>query len=502
MHEIVVVDYGSQYTPLLARRIRELGVFSRIVDSKRFEITKDTKGVILSGGPQSVYERGSLKLPEKIDLTNVPTLGICYGMHLLIESLGGRISAGSSGEYGATIVELEKDELFEGVPDNLKVLMSHGDSVLSLSDDCEVIAKSSRGIVAGFRKDLLRGLQFHPEVCHTEFGKRILANFVRGICKAEGDWSIKVLEKDLIEGIKRHVGEEKVIAGLSGGVDSSVAAVITSRAIGTNLTGVFVDHGLMREREADEILSILRELRMNVRVLDAKDLFFSRLKGVVDPEQKRRVIGEAFIEVFEREARKLGATFLLQGTIMSDVIESGSSSGTSDKIKSHHNVGGLPERMALKLLEPLRQLFKDEVRLLGKSLGIPDGFLNRHPFPGPGLGVRILGEVTPEKAQVLQRADRIFLETLRSKKEDRSSWQAFAVLLPISSVGVKGDRRSYGYVIALRAVDSSEGMTATSHEFPWHVLKEAASRIVGEIPQVSRVVYDLTDKPPATIEWE
>lgn len=502
MHEILIVDYGSQYTPLLARRIREMGVFSRVVDNKRFDITKETRGVILSGGPQSVYDPGSLRLPESFDLIRVPTLGICYGMHLLVERLGGRISAGSGGEYGATMVGVDKDELFEGIPDKLKAWMSHGDSVESLSEDCEVIARSSRGIVAGIRKGLLRGLQFHPEVCHTECGNRILSNFVRGICKAEVNWSIEVLEKDLIEGIKRQAGEEKVIAGLSGGVDSSVAAVITSRAIGTNLTGVFVDHGLMRERESDEILSILRELRMNVRILDAKDLFFSRLEGVADPEQKRRVIGEAFIEVFEKEARRLGATVLLQGTIMSDVIESGSSSGTTDKIKSHHNVGGLPERMTLKLLEPLRQLFKDEVRLLGKSLGIPDAFLNRHPFPGPGLGVRVLGEVTPEKAKILQQADRIFLETLRNNEEDRSSWQAFAVLLPVSSVGVKGDRRSCGYVIALRAVDSSEGMTATSHEFPWYVLKEAASRIIGEIPQVSRVVYDLTDKPPATIEWE
>ena len=412
MDEIVVIDYGSQYTMLLSRRIREFGVLCRVVSPERFDLSDGTKGIILSGGPQSVYAPGAYGLPAGILEKGLPILGICYGMQLIVKQLHGKVEKGDVGEYGLTEVDLNENELFEGIPSRIKTWMSHGDEVKEVPEGFKVLAKSTSGIKAAMTNGRIYGLQFHPEVLHTEFGTKIIEKFIIDVCKTKKEWKMSDYAREEIKKIRETVGEAKVVGALSGGVDSTVAAVLTSRAIGKSMVGIFVNHGLMRKNEEIEVADFLKKNDIEVRVVDASDLFFTRLKGVTDPETKRKIIGESFIEVFDREARNIDAKFLLQGTIYSDVIESAASSTTSDKIKSHHNVGGLPEKMNLKLIEPLRRLFKDEVRKLGRTIGIPDALIDRQPFPGPGLAVRIIGEINPERARILKEVDHNFLSNL------------------------------------------------------------------------------------------
>ena len=504
LEKVLIVDYGSQYTQLIARRVRELGVFSEIISSDSMIDPNLYDLVILSGGPMSVYEEGAPSLPEWFHSFQGRVLAICYGMQLLSKELGGKVVRGI-GEYGRTKVKIVKDDLlFDGLPKEFLVWMSHGDRVEELPKGFHVTSKTEKGVIASatdHEKYWL--LQFHPEVHHTEYGKEILRNFLFKIGKLKGDWRLENVVQSRINLIKNTIGSSKAIMALSGGVDSTVAGAMVQRAIGDNFIGVFVDHGLLREGEREEIVYSLKDkMNMNIVVVDAKERFLDGLKGVVDPERKRKIIGETFIRVFEEVAKKFKAEFLVQGTIYPDVVESAGSGKNTSRIKSHHNVGGLPEKMGLKIVEPLRDFFKDEVRKIGKILKIPDEILKRHPFPGPGLAVRIIGEVTEERLRILRKVDRIFLETLKKWNLYDKVWQAFAVLLPVRSVGVKGDRRSYGYVVALRAVDSVDGMTADwvrlSHDF----LDEVSKRITGEVPEVSRVVYDVTMKPPATIEWE
>jgi len=500
---VLVVDYGSQYSRLITRRIRENEVYSEVVfPDDKVDLSK-VDAVILSGGPRSVYEEDAPKLPEWFQEYKGPVLAICYGMQLIVKELGGEVRRGR-GEYGRTLVELSRDPIFEGIPEKVHVWMSHGDEVVRLPEGFHPIAVSETGVIAaatdGKRFWLL---QFHPEVHHTEYGDRMISNFLFNVCKLEKNWKIGDLVEEKIRHIKETIGNKKAILALSGGVDSSVAAVLVHRAIGKNLVCVFVDHGLLRKNEREEVERVFKEhFDMNLVVVDARKRFLEKLRGVTDPEKKRKIIGEEFIRVFEEEAKKHDVEFLVQGTIYSDVIESAASGKTTAKIKSHHNVGGLPEKMNLKLVEPLRDLFKDEVRKVGTYLGIPDRIINRHPFPGPGLAVRVLGEVTEEKLEILREADYIFIETLRKHDYYDKVWQAFAVLLPIKSVGVKGDARAYEYVVALRAVNSVEGMTADWSRIPHDILDEAARRITREVKGVGRVVYDITSKPPATIEWE
>ncbi|HEU23862.1 MAG TPA: glutamine-hydrolyzing GMP synthase [Mesoaciditoga lauensis] len=498
MDEIVVIDYGSQYTQLLARRVRELGVFSKVVGPD-YTFTGKESGIILSGGPESVYEK-RYDLPQ---FGGIPVLGICYGMHLLAERFGGHVAKGAHGEYGLTKVKFFPSPLFEGIPSESVTWMSHGDVVEVLPPNFKMTAISETGITAAFESenDKIYAIQFHPEVVHTSYGREIIKNFVFGICKERPEWTMNNFIDSEISRIKSVVKDQKIISAISGGVDSTVATLLTYRAVGDNLIPVFVDHGLLRKMDIN-VPQTLATLGIKVKYVNASELFFEKLKGVSDPEEKRKIIGNTFIEVFEREAKASGATFLLQGTIYPDVIESAASSQRSAKIKSHHNVGGLPEKMNLKVLEPLRTLFKDEVREVGRLMGLPDAFISRHPFPGPGLGVRVIGEITREKVGILRGADDIFVNVLMRAGEYSKIWQAFAVLLPVRSVGVKGDARSYEYVLALRAVDSVDGMTASWHQIPFEILRMASSEITSKIPQIGRVVYDITDKPPSTIEWE
>jgi len=504
LEKVLIVDYGSQYTQLIARRVRELGVFSEIISSDSMIDPNLYDLVILSGGPMSVYEEDAPSLPEWFRSFQGSVLAICYGMQLLSKELGGKVVRGI-GEYGRTKVKIVKDDLlFDGLPKEFLVWMSHGDRVEELPKGFHVTSKTEKGVIASatdHEKYWL--LQFHPEVHHTEYGKEILRNFLFKIGKLKGDWRLENVVQSRINLIKNTIGSSKAIMALSGGVDSTVAGAMVQRAIGDNFIGVFVDHGLLREGEREEIVYSLKDkMNMNIVVVDAKERFLDGLKGVVDPERKRKIIGETFIRVFEEVAKKFKAEFLVQGTIYPDVVESAGSGKNTSRIKSHHNVGGLPEKMGLKIVEPLRDFFKDEVRKIGKILKIPDEILKRHPFPGPGLAVRIIGEVTEERLRILRKVDRIFLETLKKWNLYDKVWQAFAVLLPVRSVGVKGDRRSYGYVVALRAVDSVDGMTADWVRLPHDFLDEVSKRITGEVPEVSRVVYDVTMKPPATIEWE
>lgn len=506
---ILILDFGSQYTQLIARRIRELGVFSEILpyDTCLEDIRRlKPCGIILSGGPSSVYEAGAPRCGREILELGVPVMGICYGMQLISFFLGGRVEPSARREYGAARLNLVKEsELFKGLGPSFPVWMSHGDEVKVAPAGFEVTAVTENTL--GAVEDRARGiygLQFHPEVAHTPDGKQILDNFVRGICGCRADWSAASFIEAAVERIRQQIGAGRAICGLSGGVDSAVAAALTGRAIGERLICIFVDNGLLRKNEFESVLRIFSEYgRLRVKGVAAGERFLMALRGVVDPEEKRRIIGRVFIEVFQEEAAALeGVEFLVQGTLYPDVIESRSVKGPSAVIKSHHNVGGLPAEMNLRLVEPLRELFKDEVREVGRQLHLPETFISRHPFPGPGLAVRILGEVDQERVRLLQEADSIVQEEIERSGWYGRLWQAFAVLLPVRTVGVMGDERTYEQVVAIRAVESRDGMTADWARLPYEVLERISRRVVSEVRGVNRVVYDLSSKPPGTIEWE
>jgi len=508
---VLVLDFGSQYTQLIARRVRESNVYSEILpwdidENKIKEI--NPIGIILSGGPESVTDSFTPRIPQVAFDLNVPLLGICYGMQTLAEQMGGQVISSSHKEFGHAELALENEsELFEGLSTNENVWMSHGDQVQDLPDEFKLIASTKNAPIAAMQHDTkpIYALQFHPEVTHTEQGHIVLNNFMFSICKAQKDWKMDNLIKERIQEIKYQVKDQKVLLGLSGGVDSSVTAALLHQAIGKKLTCVFVDNGLLRKGEADEVMTTFKKnMNLNVIKSDSEEVFLRHLKGVSDPEQKRKIIGRTFIDVFDAEATKLqDINFLAQGTIYPDVIESsGSESKEARVIKSHHNVGGLPDEMKMDLVEPLRDLFKDEVRKMGVELGLSAEMLNRHPFPGPGLGVRIIGEISKVKTTVLKEADHIFIqELIKADLYDKVS-QAFAVYLPIKSVGVVGDERRYAEVIGLRAVETVDFMTARWAHLPYEFLEHVSNRIVNEIEEVSRVVYDISSKPPATIEWE
>jgi len=512
--KILIVDFGSQVTQLIARRVREEGVYSEIVPfqsaTEAFR-SMNPKAVILSGGPASVTDEGSPRAPQEIFDSGVPVLGICYGQQTMAAQLDGAVEGGHHREFGRAEVEaVFASPLFEGVWEvgqRYPVWMSHGDRVTQLPDGFEIIGTSQNAPFAAVADESRRyyGVQFHPEVVHTPHGAALLRNFVRRIAGCTGDWTMKAFREEAIGKIRAQVGSEKVICGLSGGVDSSVAAVLLHEAIGDQLTCVFVDHGLLRAGEAEQVVTLFRDA-YNIPLVhvQAQDIFLKELAGVTDPELKRKTIGRLFIDVFEAEAKKVGnAGFLAQGTLYPDVIESVSfTGGPSVTIKSHHNVGGLPERMNMKLVEPLRELFKDEVRDLGRELGLPDKFVGRHPFPGPGLAIRCPGEITSDKLEILRKADLIYLEEIRRAGLYDEIWQAFAVLLPVRTVGVMGDSRTYDYVCALRAVTSVDGMTADFYPFDMKFIGRVATRIINEVNGINRVVYDITSKPPGTIEWE
>ncbi|MEM1037296.1 MAG: glutamine-hydrolyzing GMP synthase [Pseudomonadota bacterium] len=511
----LIIDFGSQVTQLIARRLRESGVYCEIHPFNKadeaFIRDYDPQAIILSGGPSSVTWDDSPRADQSVFELGVPVLGICYGQQTMMEQLGGKVESGTSREFGRAFIDQVSDDvlldgLFSG-GDQEEVWMSHGDHVAQMAPGFSVIAKSSGApfAVIGDPERRFYGTQFHPEVVHTVHGAKMLRNFTHGIAGLKGDWTMAAYRDEAIEKIRTQVGSGRVICGLSGGVDSSVAAVLIHEAIGSQLTCVYVDHGLMRANESEQVVSLFRE-HYNIPLVhvDASDLFLGELAGVSDPERKRKIIGKLFIDVFDEEAKKIGgADFLAQGTLYPDVIESVSAiGGPSVTIKSHHNVGGLPERMKMTLVEPLRELFKDEVRALGRELGLPDAFIGRHPFPGPGLAIRIPGEITRDKADTLRKADAIYLEELRKHGLYDKIWQAFAVLLPVNTVGVMGDERTYENVLALRAVTSTDGMTADYYPFEHDFLGRTATRIINEVKGVNRVVYDITSKPPGTIEWE
>jgi len=511
---ILIVDFGSQVTQLIARRVREAGVYSEIAPfnaaAEAFE-RMNPAGIILSGGPSSVMWDDSPRAPQHFFDAGIPILGICYGQQTMMQQLGGTVEGGESGEFGRAFIEVQKScALFDGLwqpGEKHQVWMSHGDKVTQLADGFEVVAVSDGAPFAITANEAKRfyATQFHPEVVHTPDGAKLIANFARHVCGLAGDWTMAEFRETKIAEIRKQVGKGKVICGLSGGVDSAVAAVLIHEAIGDQLTCVFVDHGLMRAGEAEQVVSLFRgSYNIPLVHVNAETLFLGGLAGVTDPEAKRKFIGKTFIEVFEDEAKKIGgADFLAQGTLYPDVIESVSfTGGPSVTIKSHHNVGGLPERMNMKLVEPLRELFKDEVRALGRELGLPDIFVGRHPFPGPGLAIRIPGEVTKERCDILRKADAIYLEEIRNAGLYDAIWQAFAVLLPVRTVGVMGDYRTYDSVCALRAVNSTDGMTADIYPFDAAFLSRVATRIINEVKGINRVVYDYTSKPPGTIEWE
>ena len=507
---VLILDFGSQYTQLIARRVRELGVYSEVVAGTLplAEIrAKKPSAIILSGSPSSGYRVEAPRPDAGIYGLGLPLLGICYGFQVTALLLGGKVGKAEHREYGAAMfVQDGRSPLFAGVPKRFKAWMSHGDNVEALPDGWVKVAHTSNCAFAAARhKDKPYHLiQFHPEVVHSPYGKQVLSNFLFRIAKLEASWSMKDFLKTAIKEVRAQVGDGRVLCGLSGGVDSTVAATLIHKAIGDRLTCVLVDHGLMRLNETADVERELGSRRhLNLRVVNAQRRFLDRLDGVADPERKRKIIGEEFVAVFEEEAQKIGKLdFLAQGTLYPDVIESASAGFGAQVIKSHHNVGGLPERMRMKLVEPLRRLFKDEVRELGRELGLPDHLVDRHPFPGPGLAVRVLGPIHERDLDILRNADAIFIEELRKAKWYGKTWQAFAVLLPVSTVGVKGDERSYEKVVALRAVNSVDGMTADWTRLPHTLLARAASRIANEVRGVNRVVYDITSKPPATIEWE
>lgn len=508
--KILVLDFGSQYTQLIARRVRELKVYCEIYPFNRpisFIKKYNPHGIILSGSPSSVYDLGAPSLnPEILDF-NIPLLGICYGMHTLIHSAGGKVKPASRREYGRATINIKRESLlFQGLGKKLDVWMSHGDIIEKLPPDFFTIAESENSPHAAIQHKTkpFFGVQFHPEVAHTPKGKEILSNFVYLVCRCKGLWTMRSFIESTIHEIRSQVDSKKVICGVSGGVDSTVTAVLLHRAIGDHLHCVFVNNGVLRKGEADKVVNTLRNnLRINLLYVDAKERFLKRLKNVIDPEEKRNIIGNEFIHVFEEEAKKIkGIEFLAQGTLYPDVIESVSFKGPSATIKSHHNVGGLPEKMNLKLIEPLKELFKDEVRKLGKELKIDDEILLRQPFPGPGLAIRILGEVTPERLEILREADDIVVTEMKKNGWYWKVWQSFAVLLPVKTVGVMGDERTYENVIAIRVVESKDGMTADWVPLPYELLAHISNRIINEVKGVNRVVYDVSSKPPSTIEWE
>ncbi|CAM4117905.1 glutamine-hydrolyzing GMP synthase [Mesobacillus thioparans] len=505
---IVVLDFGSQYNQLITRRIREFGVYSELHPHTitAAEIKEmNPKGIIFSGGPNSVYDEGAFRCDEEIFELGLPILGICYGMQLMTMHFGGKVEKAKNREYGKALLTLHnQNKLFEGTPEEQVVWMSHGDlvtmsppgfSVDGVNPSCPIAAMSDES-----RK--LFAVQFHPEVRHSMYGNDLLKNFVFKVCECEGNWSMENFIEIEMEKIRQQVGDKKVLCALSGGVDSSVVAVLIHKAIGDQLTCIFVDHGLLRKGEAEGVMKTLAEgFNMNVIKVDAKDRFLSKLEGVSDPEQKRKIIGNEFIYVFDDEAEKLeGIEFLAQGTLYTDIIESGTA--TAQTIKSHHNVGGLPEDMQFKLIEPLNTLFKDEVRALGTELGMPDEVVWRQPFPGPGLGIRVLGAISEDKLEIVRESDAILRDEIKKAGLDREIWQYFTVLPDIRSVGVMGDARTYDYTIGIRAVTSIDGMTSDWARIPWDVLEIISTRIVNEVDHVNRVVYDITSKPPATIEWE
>ncbi len=512
MEKILILDFGSQYTQLIARRVREMNVFCEIIPYNKLpELTQDVRGVILSGSPFSVKQPDALRLDLEKITAQRPLLGICYGAQLLADHFGGEVARSEKREYGKAYLSIQdnRDPFFDEVSSRAQVWMSHGDTILSLPEGFEVLASTESIPVAAFRATNGRfpapvyGIQFHPEVYHSLEGFQYLKNFVLGICGCSGDWTPAHFVEETVEQLKARVGNEKVIMALSGGVDSTVAAILLHRAIGAQLFCFFVDNGLLRKGEYEQVLHSYKNMGLNIEGIDARDRFYRALVGVSDPETKRKIIGGMFIEIFEEESQAHpDCHWLGQGTIYPDVIESVSVHGPSVTIKSHHNVGGLPEKLKLKIIEPLRMLFKDEVRRVGKALNIPAEILGRHPFPGPGLGIRILGDITPEKVHILQEADDIYINKLRTSGLYDQVWQAGTILLPIQSVGVMGDERTYEQTIALRAVTSTDGMTAEWSHLPYDFLAEVSSEIINNVKGINRVVYDISTKPPATIEWE
>jgi len=510
-HEtIIILDFGSQYTQLIARRVRELNVYSEILPyNTNLENIKqkNVKGIIFSGGPASIYKKNAPRITEKIFTLNIPILGICYGLQIIMDIGGGKIDPAMRREYGqASLIVTQQTPLFKKMSSNSVVWMSHGDKVSQISKNFMSIAKTENSPFAAVKHkhEQIYGIQFHPEVKHTAEGKQLLKNFCFHICKCRADWSPGSFIEESIKSLRNKIGDAQVICGLSGGVDSSVVAVLLDKAFGKQLHCIFVDTGLLRLDESKKVKDVFtKHFQINLSCVNKSELFLSKLHGITQPEKKRKIIGNLFIKVFEEEAKKLGSIkFLAQGTLYPDLIESVSVKGPSATIKSHHNVGGLPESMNFKLIEPLRELFKDEVRAVGKNLGIPDKLIYRHPFPGPGLAVRIPGEITKERIRILQLADDIYLSELKKNNLYDKIWQAFSVLLPVQSVGVMGDDRTYENFLALRAVTSTDGMTADWFYMPYDVLAYISNRIINEVEGINRVVYDVSSKPPATIEWE
>ena len=508
--KIIILDFGSQYTQLIARAVREANVYCEIIPyHKVIDFSEDLKGIILSGSPFSVNDPNAPAVDIRALASKRNILGICYGAQSTAKQFGGRVERSAKREYGRAILERRSEHaLLQEVPETSQVWMSHGDSILELPNNATVLATTSSIPVAAFRLNEpglheILGLQFHPEVYHSEFGKIIIQNFLYSICGCNGEWTSAHFITDTVASLKEQIGDKKVVMALSGGVDSTVAATLIHRAIGKNLYGIFVDNGVLRKDEFAAVLKTYEQLDLNVKGVDAKNEFYHALAGLTNPEEKRKAIGKTFIDIFDQEAQLLSdISFLGQGTIYPDVIESVSVHGPSVTIKSHHNVGGLPETMKLKLVEPLRFLFKDEVRRVGQELGIPDDLLFRHPFPGPGLAIRILGEITPEKVDLLQQADHIYIQLLKKHGLYNQVWQAGAILLPVKSVGVMGDERTYEFTVALRAVTSVDGMTADWAHLPYSFLGEISNEIINQVRGINRVVYDISSKPPATIEWE
>ena len=508
--KILILDFGSQYTQLIARAVREANVYCEIIPyDKPFLFEPGLKGIILGGSPFSVNEENAPVVDIKAMAEKVPVLGICYGAQLTAKLFGGRVDKSEKREYGRALFEVKKENiLLNGIPASSQVWMSHADTIIELPDGFELLGTTESIPVAAFKRSNsedhpLYGLQFHPEVYHSTEGKTIIKNFLVNICKCAQDWTAAHFITDTVAALKKQIGDRKVIIGLSGGVDSTVAATLIYKAIGKNLYGIFVDNGVLRKNEFEQVLDTYAKLGLNVKGVDAKNYFYAKLAGKTDPEEKRKIIGGSFIEIFDQEAQKIeGVELLGQGTIYPDVIESAAVHGPSVTIKSHHNVGGLPDSMKLELVEPLRSLFKDEVRRVGLELGIPHEMLFRHPFPGPGLAIRILGEVTEERVRLLQDADAIYINGLKKSNLYATIWQAGTILLPIRTVGVMGDERTYEFTVALRAVTSVDGMTADWAHLPYEFLADISNEIINNVRGINRVVYDISSKPPATIEWE